>query len=166
MDGRPSIVPYDKVGEYQLGPGDQIRVVVYDQPALSASYAVSGSGTVAIPLAGTFKVEKKTVRQVESIIRKTLEDKNLVADPKVSVEVATYRPFSILGEVKSPGRYPYAPGMTVEDAVALGGGYTIHADHEAIRVTTRTNGTLATEQRAPTAAISPGDTLYVKERWY
>jgi polysaccharide export outer membrane protein len=40
----------------------------------------------------------------------------------VSVEVDTYRPFFILGEVKRPGGYPYVNAMTVEAAVALAEG--------------------------------------------
>jgi polysaccharide export outer membrane protein len=166
MDDRPPIVRYDIGHEYRLGSGDQIRVVVFDQPTLSAVYSISASGMVSIPLAGTFKAESKTIRQVESSIKRILKEKDLVADPKVSVEVAVYRPFSILGEVRNPGRYAYAPGMTIEDAVAAAGGYTIHADQNAIRVTTRADEAQLTEQRAPTAIFSPGDTLYVKERWY
>jgi polysaccharide biosynthesis/export protein len=166
MSDRPPVVAYDKVREYRLGPGDQIRVAVFDQPTLSAVYSIDASGSVSIPLVGTFKAENKTVRQAESSIRSALKENNLVADPKVSVEVAVYRPFSILGEVKTPGRFPYDPGMTIEDAVALAGGYTIHADNDAIRVTTHENGALVTDYRPPTAIFFAGDTLYVNERWY
>ena len=56
--------------------------------------------------------------------------------------------------------------MTIEDAVALAGGYTIHADQDAIRVTSRVNGAQVTDRRPPTATFFPGDTLYVTERWY
>ena len=97
------MVPYDNVREYRLGAGDQLRVVVFDQPALSAVYSIDASGSVSIPLAGTFKAENKTAQQVESSIRAALKEKDLVADPKVSVEVAVYRPFSVLGEVRAPG---------------------------------------------------------------
>ena len=166
LDGPPAALPYDNVREYRLGPGDQIRVTVFDQPTLSAVHSIDASGTVSIPLAGIFKAENKTAREVESSITRVLKDKGFVADPRVSVEVAVYRPFSILGEVKGPGRFPYAPGMTIEDAVALAGGYTIHADHEAIRVTTRLNGAQVTDFRPPSATFFAGDTLYVRERWY
>jgi polysaccharide export outer membrane protein len=163
---RPPMVAYDNVREYRLGAGDMIRVAVFDQPTLSGLYAIDASGSVSVPLAGTFKAENKTARQVESSIVRALKDRDLVADPKVSVEVAVYRPFSVLGEVKAPGRFPYAPGMTIEDAVALAGGYTIHADQDAIRVTTRANDAQVTDRRPPTATFFPGDTLYVTERWY
>src|SRR5262249_30920242 len=153
----------ENLGEYRLGPGDQIRVVVFDQVALSAIYSVDASGSVSIPLAGTFKVENRTAEQVERSISSSLRDRHLVDDPKVSVEVAFYRPFSILGEVRAPGRFPYVPGMTIEEAVAAAGGYTVFADQEAIRVTTRRNDALVTDRRPPTATFFPGDTLYVVE---
>jgi polysaccharide biosynthesis/export protein len=166
MDDRPPVVPYESMHEYRLASGDQIRVIVFDQPVLSTVYTLSAAGTVSIPLAGTFKAENKTVRQVEGAIKNALKDKDLVADPKVSVEVASYRPFSIIGEVKTPGRFSYAPGMTIEDAVALAGGYTIHADQNSIRVTSRVNGEQITGQRPPTASFFPGDTIHVAERWF
>jgi polysaccharide export outer membrane protein len=166
MDERPSVVPYNQVHVYRLGSGDQIRVVVFDQPTLSTSYKIDASGNVSIPLAGTLRAEGKTTRQVENSISTALKDKGIMDDPKVSVEVAVYRPFSILGEVKAPGRFPFSPGMTIDDAVALAGGYTIHADQNAIRVTSRVNGKQLTNKRPPTATFRAGDALYVTERWY
>jgi polysaccharide biosynthesis/export protein len=166
MSDRPPMVPYDNAREYRLASGDQIRVAVFDQPSLSAVYSVDASGNISIPLAGTFGAENRTARQVQGAIKRALKDNGLVADPKVSVEVAVYRPFSILGEVRAPGRFAYAPGMTIEDAVALAGGYTIHADQGVIRVTTRVDGAQVTDNRPPTATFFPGDTLYVTERWY
>ena len=95
-----------------------------------------------------------------------LRNQELVKDPKVSVEVAVYRPFSILGEVRAPGRFPYSPSMTIEFAVALAGGYTLHADKEVIRVTRRAGDLSYTEYCPPTASFLPGDTLFVQERWF
>jgi polysaccharide export outer membrane protein len=121
---------------------------------------------VSVPLAGTFRASNRTTRQVEAAIVSTLKDKGLVDDPKVSVEVAVYRPFSVLGEVRASGRFPYSPGMTIEDAVALAGGYTPHADQDSIRVTSRVGKTQVTKSHPPTAIVSPGDVIRVKERWY
>ena len=166
MSDRPAAVSYDNARQYRLGAGDQVRVVVFDQPSLSAAYTVDASGAVSVPLAGRLKAENRTVHQREGAIGGALKDKGLVADPKVTVEVAVYRPFSILGEVRAPGRFPYAPGMTVEDAVALAGGYTIHAEQGSVRVTTRTSDSQVTDFRPPTASFFAGDTLYVPERWF
>jgi hypothetical protein len=40
-----------------------------------------------------------------------------------AVEIAQYRPFSILGDVQRPGQYPYRPGLTVVEAISVAGGY-------------------------------------------
>jgi len=153
-------------GVYRLAAGDQVRLIVFDQPSLSNVYGVDSSGNISIPLIGAVKAENRTTRQLEAAISARLQDQKLVSEPKVAVEIGLYRPFSILGEVKAPGRFPYSPGMTVEAAVALAGGYTIHADQGLIRVTHRSGIEMSTEYVPPIAALRPGDTVYVSERWY
>jgi polysaccharide biosynthesis/export protein len=170
-----SCVPHDQaaftyvneVNDYRLAPGDQVRLIVFDQPSLSNVYNVDASGNVSVPLAGPVKAEGKTTRQLEAAIVSRLKEQNLVSEAKAAVEVAIYRPFSVLGEVKAAGRFPYSPGMTIEAAIALAGGYTIHADKEHIRVTRKVSkGEAATEDLPPTASVMPGDTIYVRERWF
>lgn len=152
---------------YRLAPGDHVRLIVFDQPALSNVYSVDASGNVSIPLVGTVKAEGKTTRQLEAAVVSRLKEEDLVTEAKAAVEVAIYRPFSVLGEVRAPGRFPYAPGMTIEAAVALAGGYTIHADQEKIRVTrTASRGEAVTEYLPPSATLMPGDSVYVRERWF
>ena len=151
---------------YRLGLGDQVRLIVFDQPSLSNVYSIDASGRVSIPLAGAVKAEGKTTTELEAAVVGRLKDEELVKDPKVAVEVAIYRPFSILGEVRTPGRFSYSPAMTIESAIALAGGYTLHADKEAIRVTRREGEESYTEYCPPTATFLPGDTLYVQERWF
>jgi len=149
-------------GTYRLAAGDKIRLIVFDQPTLSNTYSIDASGNVSIPLAGAIRANGKTTGEVEAAIVSRLKERDLVTDPKVAVEVATYRPFSILGEVKTPGRYPYAPGMTIEAAVATAGGYTLHANTDQMRITRQAR----TEMLSPTSTFMPGDTIYVMERWY
>jgi protein involved in polysaccharide export with SLBB domain len=66
-----------------------------------------------------------TTKQLERSIASTLA-KGIVRDPRVNVEIALYRPYYILGEVKKGGEYPYRLGLTVMDAVASAGGFTYH----------------------------------------
>jgi polysaccharide biosynthesis/export protein len=154
------------VQEYRLGAGDQVRVLVFEQATLSNVYTVDASGKISVPLVGTVRASNRTTRQLEADIAGQLKERDLVSDPKVAVEVATYRPFSILGEVKTAGRYPFAPGMTIEAAVALAGGYTIHADRDQVRVTRRMGSDAVTESVPPSSTFAPGDTITVRERWY
>ena len=81
----------------------------------------------------------------------------------MAVEIATYRPFYIVGQVNKPGRYAYADGMTAMNAIALAGGFTPHAAESYVYV--RHEGK-AKETRLPADAatqIVPGDVVRVSE---
>jgi protein involved in polysaccharide export with SLBB domain len=150
---------------YKLGPGDKVRVTVFNEKDLSGDFDVNDQGEIALPLIGQVKVQGHTISQVE----KTITDrygKDYLVNPRVNVEVLNYRPFFILGEVKNPGSYPYVNGMTVLNAVALAGGYTPRADksHAMIKHADDPN---AAETRVPEdATVLPGDVIRVQERFF
>ena len=82
------------------------------------------------------------------------------------MEVLTYRPFYIIGEVRNPGSYPYVTGMTVVNAVALAGGFTYRAKSKAI-IVKRFNdfeGKIVTTSMD--TKIFPGDVIEVPERMF
>ena len=83
-----------------------------------------------------------------------------------SVEVETYRPFFILGEVHKPGQYPYVNAMTVEAAVAIAEGYTERAKKRVVRLTRRFGGVMSTVMVPTDYPVQPGDTIYVLERFF
>jgi len=87
-----------------------------------------------------------------------------VRNPDVSVEVDRYRPFFAMGEVSASGQYDFVPGMTVQQAVAVAGGFTARADKHTVQVTRSMNGQVETARLKLTDPIRPGDTLYVRER--
>ena len=87
-------------------------------------------------------------------------------DPHVSVEVEAYRPFYILGEVNAPGQYPYQPGMTLETAIAIAGGYSPRADKRNAMLTRTFNGVPAKSKVPLQTQLRPGDTVNVAERWF
>jgi polysaccharide export outer membrane protein len=71
-----------------------------------------------------------------------------------------------LGEVNTPGQYPYRPGMTVLTAVSIAGGFTYRAVQAYVGVT-RDMGTQAVQYRADNdAMVAPGDVITVFERRY
>jgi len=148
---------------YTLGSGDKLKVVVYGENDLSGEFNVDGSGNVRLPLIGQIAASGLTVKQLEASIAKALAGKYLV-NPNVSVEVVTFRPFTILGEVNRPGEYPYQSGMTVLQAVAIAGGYTLRANEDTVMI--RKKGS-ASETEAPAddkTTVAPGDTVRVRER--
>jgi polysaccharide export outer membrane protein len=84
----------------------------------------------------------------------------------VAVEIESYRPFFILGEVAAPGQYPYVPNMTVESAVAIAGGFSPRAQRDRVTLT-HTDASGPARFVVPSGTpLSPGDTVLVGERWF
>jgi polysaccharide biosynthesis/export protein len=149
-------------GPYHLGAGDKLRIVVYDQPSLTNTYEVDQSGQVSFPLIGDVNAGDATADELAGRLEAKLAQ-GYLREPNVTVEVATYRPFFVLGEVGTPGQYPYVPGITAETAIAVAGGFTDRANRRVVRLSRTTNGKLY-ESRIPVIEpIRPGDTIYVFE---
>jgi polysaccharide export outer membrane protein len=150
---------------YILGPNDRIRLKVYGENDISGEYEIDNTGQVSIPLAGHIRAAGATTRQLEKSIASALS-KGIVRDPRVNVEIAQYRPYYILGEVKKSGEYPYRHGLTVMDAVASAGGFTYRANEN--KVVLRRSGAGA-EETFPLDApvlVFPGDNIRIPERYF
>jgi polysaccharide export outer membrane protein len=146
---------------YKLGPGDKLKVTVFGAEDMSGDFIVTDAGYVAAPLVGDIKAAGLSPQELARALQKKLAD-GYMRDPKVSVQVSTYRPFYIFGEVTKPGEYPYAQGMTVLNAVAMGGGYSYRAN-QTFAVVTRAGK----DYKAPlTARILPDDVVKVPERLF
>jgi len=154
------------VPDYLLGPGDRVRVTVFGEQELSGEFLISSRGTVALPLIGEVQAGGTTLDAFTATVEQKLVASDMVRTPKVSTDVMAYRPFYILGEVATPGQYPYAIGMTVTKAVATAGGFTYRANTVTVFVTREGN---TREQALPVTAstwIGPGDTIRVGERTF
>jgi polysaccharide export outer membrane protein len=150
---------------YWLDSGDKLRVVVFGQDGLSASYSVDTSGSITMPLIGAVPARGRTPAQLQAAIGSRLRQ-GFVREPHVAVEVEAYRPFFILGEVTLPGQYPYVANMTVETAVAIAGGYTPRAQKRQIEISRQMNGLTEKQVVSPNYPVRPGDTVKVAERWF
>lgn len=153
---------------YRLGAGDALRVTVFGEPDLSGGFTVDGAGRVALPLIGEVRVGGLTVPEAEAAVVAHLAD-GYLRHPRVAIEVTNYRPFYILGEVRAPGSYPYAAGMTVMSAVALAGGFTYRADEDDVTITAPGGeGDAASQAReaALADAVLPGDVILIGERFF
>jgi polysaccharide export outer membrane protein len=150
---------------YVLGPNDRIRLKVYGEPDIAGEYEIDSNGQVSIPLAGHIRAAGLTTKQLERSITAALA-KGIVRDPRVNVEIALYRPYYILGEVKKGGEYPYRLGLTVMDAVASAGGFTYRANENKVYL--RRSGAGVEEVYALDAPILvfPGDNIRVPERYF
>ena len=153
-------------GPYLLDTGDKLRIFVYGHPNLSRLYTVDHQGMVSVPLIGDVPARGKTSRGLARAIAGRL-GAQYVKEPQVTVDVAQNRPFFILGEVRSAGQYPYVSGMTVQEAVAIAGGYGDRASERRVQITRRHSGGIIEKMDVPPDyVVQPGDTIYVYERWF
>ena len=150
---------------YRLDAGDKLRVVVYGQEGLTNTYAIDAGGAITMPLIGSVPARGRTPAGLASEITGRLRN-GYIRDPSVAVEIESYRPFFILGEVAAPGQYPYVPNMSVESAVAIAGGFSPRARRDRVTLT-HTDRPASMRMVVPLGTpIGPGDTVLVGERWF
>ncbi|MCC6780313.1 MAG: polysaccharide export protein [Hyphomicrobiales bacterium] len=164
-----AVLPGPAPGEdvpYTLDSGDRLRVVVFGQDGLSNTYIVDVGGRIALPLVGAVPARALTTTQLARAIADRLRNGGFVREPHVAIEIESYRPFFILGEVIAPGQYPYVPNMTVETAVAIAGGYSPRAYRYDAEISRSSGGVTARQKVPPIAPVRPGDTVTISERWF
>ena len=150
---------------YHLDAGDKLRVVVFGQEGLTNTYAIDAGGAITMPLIGAVAARGRTPAGLATEISAKLRN-GYIRDPSVAVEVETYRPFFILGEVAAPGQYPYVPNMSVESAVAIAGGFSPRAKRDSVTLT-HTDASGSGRFIVPLGTqLGPGDTVLVGERWF
>jgi len=150
---------------YTLDGGDKLRVVVFGQEGISNSYAVDGSGKISMPLIGPVDARGRTTGQVAASITSKLRA-GYVREPHVAVEVETFRPFFVLGEVTAAGQYAYVNNLTIETAVAIAGGFSARAHRSSFTITRNIGGHNYKATVPLSYAIRPGDTVTIHERWF
>lgn len=157
--------PPADASDYVLGDGDRIRISVFGHEDLSGEFLLSEADTVSLPLMGVLDFRGVTLSEAQRIVVDALKPDYLL-NPRVSIEVLEYRPFYILGEVNNPGAYSYVNGMTVIEAVALGGGFTYRAKRDRVLVIRATDETGAERRIAASDRVLPGDVVRVLERLF
>lgn len=150
---------------YRLDSGDALRITVFGQTDLTNTYAIDKGGHLAFPLIGSVAARGRTPKQIEGQIAERLRQ-GFIREPDVSVEIDRYRPFFIMGEVTSGGQYTYVPGMTVQNAIAIAGGFTPRALQSNADITRNVAGQVMTGRVALSDPILPGDTIYIRERLF
>lgn len=150
--------------DYRLGSGDQLRITVFGETELTGLFQVGSQGTIAYPLVGDVQAAGLTVLEFTENLQVALRE--FVRQPNVSIEVANYRPFFILGEVQRPGTYPYSASLTVLNAVATAGGFTYRANRNRIFIRHAAEPTEHLYPLTITTPVLPGDTVRVGERLF
>lgn len=152
---------------YTLGAGDKLRITVFGEETLTGEYSVTGAGEVSFPLVGNIPAAGRTLEELQTELTTKL-GAGYIADPRVSAEIITYRPYYILGEVTRPGQYDFAVGLTLEQAVAAAGGFTYRANTKRVflKRATETRERLIDLREEPSFPVRPGDTIRIGERFF
>jgi polysaccharide export outer membrane protein len=169
-------VPAAVSPDYRIGPGDVLRVSVFQNDELTATLPVRPDGKISTPLVEDMVAVGKTPSQLARDIEKSLAE--YIKAPKVSVVVTValsiYSQVKIIGQVKTPQSLPYREGMTVLDAVLAVGGLSQFAAGNRARLV-RKEGAKQTEIKIKLddllnkgdtkqdLALRPGDILVVPE---
>ena len=152
-------------GAYRLGPGDELRVTVFEEPRLSGTFRVGDTGTISVPLLGTVPAAGATTTELRQRLDQDIQRRGLLEEPRAAVEVVAYRSVFVLGEVERAGAFAWQPGLTALGAIALAGGFSPRAVRDRVTVQRAVEGGPARDYAArPDAMLEPGDVLTVPER--
>ncbi len=155
----------DIAAEYRLSAGDRVLVTVFGHEDLSGEFEINGANAISMPLIPEVQAAGLTVNELEAEIVDALRP-DYLRNPSVSVEVTTFRPFYIIGEVTRPGSYPYSSKMTVVNAVALAGGFTYRAKKNKALVKRAEDGSTTEINADMDTIIEPGDVIEIRERFF
>ena len=110
--------------EYRLGPGDVVRITVYNNPDLTTEAQITQQGRITFPLIGEVQIGNMEKGQAEQVIARRLGDGGFVVKPQVNVLVLGFKSqqISVLGQVNRPGKYPIEQASTLADLLAIAGG--------------------------------------------
>ena len=154
------------LSSYTLGAGDVISIrVLGEEEFTKEQIRLTDAGTIFFPAVGEIRINGTTLGELEQIITNGLRGRILV-NPRVSVEINTYRPFFFTGMVKNPGSFPYQPGLTVRKAASLAGGFEERASLKKIFVIREGDRTQTPQRVELDAQIGPGDLVTVEESFF
>ena len=161
--------------DYVLGPGDTIRVAVYQNPDLTLETRINEGGTISYPLLGSVKLGGLNLVDAEKAIAKGLKDGNFLKQPQVSLLLLTpaANQVSVLGMVNKPGRYPIiASSNKLSEIMAMAGGIIPGSGSDMVVVSGTRDGqafrkevdftkVFASSGSEPDFELRNGDTIWV-----
>ncbi|MCY0966960.1 polysaccharide biosynthesis/export family protein [Parathalassolituus penaei] len=156
--------------QYRLGAGDLIQISVYDEPDLSQEVRIGLSGSISYPLLGDIQVSGLSPKDLEDKLTSRLKGPYLL-NPSVTVSIVEYRPFYVTGEVEKPGSYAFHPGLTVDKAISIAGGFTERASKSKIYVihdaaSDKSGRGEARNQVKIYDVVQPGDVITVEQSFF
>lgn len=155
------------MSKYRLSVGDLISVTVFGEEDMSLEEArLTDAGTISLPFLGEIKVSGMTVGSLQDYVEDKLRGDFLV-EPNVTVRIIEYRKFFVHGQVRQPGGFSFEPGLTLDKAIALAGGFTERASKREVEVIREDlAGNPGTHSFRLRERILPGDIVNVKESFF
>lgn len=160
--------------EHLLGPGDVIRITVYQNPDLTSEARLSENGSITFPLLGSVELNGLGLNAAEQKIGRLLREGKFVIKPQVAVQLLEIRSaqISIIGQVAKPGRYPIdTTNSKVSDMIASAGGIAATGDDVVTLVGTRNGKPVKIDVDLPAiyesgdsqldVRVANGDIIYV-----
>jgi len=151
--------------DYQLGTGDKIKIHVFGEPDLDMEVKLGRSGVIRYPFLGKIHVTGKNLSDLELVLKRGLADGYLI-NPQVRVSIEEFRSFFIDGDVKSPGAYPYQPGLNVRKGISLAGGFSEDADKNKIFLIHAKDVDKHEDKVSLATKVLPGDIITIKRSFF
>ncbi|MEY9200504.1 MULTISPECIES: polysaccharide biosynthesis/export family protein [Sinorhizobium] len=129
--------PPASASDYRLNAGDVLTFDFLDDAELPITATVSGNGEAQFPLIGGVNVVGLTITEAIEKLGSEYRRRDILVDPKLSLNISTFRPIFVLGEVRSPGSFPFYSGLTVEQAIGLAGGMQVVTANASDRLIVR-----------------------------
>ena len=154
-------------------PKDQISITVSsnNNNGEISGYTLDDKGNIDFPVIGSLHIAGMTKSQIATLIKKRLVEEDLVKDPVVTVEFMNLY-FSVLGEVKTPGKYSITKDqISLLEAISMAGDLTIYGKRDAIFVIREENGERVTHWvdirskdifTSPVYYLKQNDVVYVQ----
>ena len=160
-----SVSPGTSDATYKLDSGDVVRISVFNQPDLSGDYMLDGEGRFSMPLIGAVQAAGLTPAELEFLLVDMYKPDYLV-NPRIFIQVMNYRPYYLMGEVRSTGAFPYQAGMTYLTAIANAGGFTYRAKKDYVMVIRADDPEQKEIRLNVEDRVQPGDIIRVEERLF
>jgi len=165
MQSGAAVSDSERLKNYRLGIGDKVKVTIFGEAELSGQYEVDPSGNLAMPLVGDIPAKGRSPVDLRQALVERYSG-GFLKSPKISVEVASYRPFYVHGEVRNGGEFGFKPGLTFRDAIALAGGYTYRAQEDHVLLIRDGETAPMKIGMSSRSLVMPGDNIRVPERFF
>jgi polysaccharide export outer membrane protein len=118
--------------DYRLDAGDVVEITVFGVQGLTKRTAIDVDGDISMPLLGRLHAAGQSLATLRELLQARTGANVSTRGADVTVDLIQCRPFYISGDVRNAGSYPYVPGLTVRQAVAIAGGFGLQANRPEI----------------------------------